>query len=79
MFDLQIKQMEAEFEFKTKQMEQMFKMRESEMDLGVKQIGHMQQMEHDEEMFSFKKYEAEQKAKQAAEPKVREPKKPTKK
>jgi hypothetical protein len=71
--------MEAQMEFQTKQMEQAFKMKETEMDLGVEAVGHQQQMQHDSEMFSFKQYEAEQKAKQAAEPKVREPRPPKKK
>jgi chaperonin GroES len=79
MFDLQIKKMEAQMEFQTKQMEQAFKMKETELDLGAKAIGHQQKIEQDDEIFSFKKYEAEQKAKQAAEPKVREPRPPKKK
>ncbi len=76
LFDLQIKKMEAQFEFQTKKMEQMFEMDKAQMDLGVKQTEHSMQLQHDAEMFSLKKYEAEEKAKQAAEPKVKEPKRP---
>ncbi len=79
LMDLKFKEMELQMRAREKQMEQQFKMAEGSMDLQVKQVGHQQQMEHDKEMFSFKKYEAEQKAKQAAEPKVREPKPPKKK
>jgi chaperonin GroES len=75
MFDLQMSKMKAALEFQTKEMENQFKIKQTGLDLQAKAVGHAQQIKHDSEIFSFKAYEAQEKAKQAAEPKTpREPK-----